>query len=230
MDNNRFHASLAFSFLQASAFPRREIRLHSTETAMNKYGLIFSSALLIAALMMQGQEAAPPSVDLFPEQEQEEGSPTPPPNGPELPELKQLDDSFKPKSLGKDADALQVHALWRQLKNRTVNDQVQALASNSLQCTCTNYADRHRHVPDCVKLTPGNIEALPWMPPSCAYRRLHEGRDLASWHPLVSGDPESVHRAGISVRGQTVNEAVLVEAEDALDFAAWDLIEERGRE
>src|SRR5205814_1927880 len=65
------------------SFPRREIRLHLTETAMNKYGLIFSSALLIAALMMHGQEAAPPSVDLFPEQEEEEASPTPPPNGPE---------------------------------------------------------------------------------------------------------------------------------------------------
>jgi len=80
---------------------------------MKKYGLICSSALLIAVLMMHGQEAAPPSVDLFPEQEEEEASPTPPPNGPELPELKQLDDSFKPKSLGKDADTLQVHALWR---------------------------------------------------------------------------------------------------------------------
>ena len=68
---------------------------------MKTYGLILFSALLIAALMMHGQEAAPPSVDLFPEQE-EEPSPTPPPNGPELPELKQLDDSFKPKSLGTD--------------------------------------------------------------------------------------------------------------------------------
>ena len=68
---------------------------------MNKYGLIFSSALLIAALMMHGQEAAPPSVDLFPEQEEEEGSPTPPPNGPELPGLKELDDSLGPSHWAK---------------------------------------------------------------------------------------------------------------------------------
>jgi len=96
-------------------------------------------------------------------------------------------------------------------------------------CACTDYANRKRHVPDCIKLTPGNIEALQWMPKSCAYRRLHEGRDLADWHPLVSGDPESVHRAGVSVRGQTINERVLADAEDALDFAAPDLIPERGR-
>ena len=63
---------------------------------MKKYGLIFSSALLMAALLMHGQEAAPPSVDLFPEEE--EPSPTPEPNGPELPDLKQLDDSFKNRS------------------------------------------------------------------------------------------------------------------------------------
>jgi len=97
-------------------------------------------------------------------------------------------------------------------------------------CACTDYANRKRHVPDCIKLTPGNIEALQWMPKSCAYRRLHEGRDLADWHPLVSGDPESVHRAGVSVRGQTINERVLADAEDALDFAAQDLLEERGRD
>ena len=66
------------------------------------------------------------------------------------------------------------------------------------------------------------------MPRSCAYRRVHEGRDLAEWHPLVSGDPESVHRAGVSVRGQTVSETVLVTPEDAYDFAAWDLRVERG--
>jgi uncharacterized cysteine cluster protein YcgN (CxxCxxCC family) len=96
-------------------------------------------------------------------------------------------------------------------------------------CVCADYANRARQVPDCVKLTPGNIEQLPWMPASCAYRRLHEGRDLASWHPLVSGDPESVHRAGVSVRGQTISETALADPDDALDFAAWDLIAERGR-
>ncbi|MFL5296128.1 MAG: YcgN family cysteine cluster protein [Phenylobacterium sp.] len=96
-------------------------------------------------------------------------------------------------------------------------------------CACTDYANRKEQVPDCVKLTPGNIDKLPWMPKSCAYRRLHEGRDLAWWHPLVSGDPESVHRAGVSVRGQTISETVLADPEDALDFAAPDLIEERGR-
>src|SRR5215467_3142970 len=89
----------------------------SQRAGMKIYGVIFATAVLIAALVIHGQEAAPPSVDLFPEQE--EPSPTPPPNGPELPELKQLDDNFvKPKSLGPAADALRVQALWRQLKNR----------------------------------------------------------------------------------------------------------------
>ena len=96
-------------------------------------------------------------------------------------------------------------------------------------CRCTDYARRHRTVPDCIKLTPGNIRDLPWMPRSCAYRRLYEGKDLPSWHPLVTGDPESVHRAGVSVRGQTINEMSLEDPDDALDFAAWDLMEERGR-
>ncbi len=97
-------------------------------------------------------------------------------------------------------------------------------------CRCNDYAGRKAKVPDCIKLTPGNIEALEWMPKSCAYRRLHEGRDLASWHPLVSGDPESVHRAGVSIRGQTVSEAELEDPEDAVDFEATDLLAERGVE
>ena len=95
------------------------------------------------------------------------------------------------------------------------------------RCRCTDYAARKAHVPDCIKLTPGNIEALEWMPPSCAYRRLHEGKDLPHWHPLITGDPESVHRAGVSVRGQTISEAVLADPEDALDFAAWDLTRDK---
>jgi hypothetical protein len=109
---------------------------------MKIHGLIFATALLIAALLMHGQEAAPPSVDLFPEQE--EASPTPPPNGPELPELKQLDDSFKPKSLGKDADALRVHVLWRQLKNRTANDPEVQAAKKYAQTARTDLERRNR--------------------------------------------------------------------------------------
>jgi len=97
-------------------------------------------------------------------------------------------------------------------------------------CRCNDYANRKRHVPDCIKLTPHNIEALEWMPQSCAYRRIYEGRDLADWHPLISGDPESVHEAGVSVRGQTISEATLDDPEDALDYAAWDLVDERGRD
>jgi uncharacterized protein len=100
---------------------------------------------------------------------------------------------------------------------------------NAATCRCSDYANRKKHVPDCIKLTPHNIEALEWMPKSCAYRRIHEGRGLADWHPLVSGDPESVHEAGVSVRGQTVSEDALEDPDDALDFAAWDLVEERGR-
>jgi uncharacterized cysteine cluster protein YcgN (CxxCxxCC family) len=95
-------------------------------------------------------------------------------------------------------------------------------------CRCSDYANRKLYVPDCIKLTPDNIDDLLWMPKSCAYRRLHEGRGLADWHPLISGDPESVHRAGVSIRGQTVSEAALDDPDDAVDFEAQDLLAERG--
>ncbi len=114
---------------------------------MKLYGVILFTALLVATLAMQGQEAAPPSVDLLPDQgppAEEDFSPSPPPNGPELPELKQLDDSFKPKSLGKDADALRMHVLWRELKNRSANDpQVQA-AKKYAQTARTDLEKRNR--------------------------------------------------------------------------------------
>ena len=96
-------------------------------------------------------------------------------------------------------------------------------------CRCKDYVNRKAHVPDCIKLTPWNIDALAWMPPSCAYRRLHEGRDLPAWHPLLTGDAESVHRAGVSIRDQTISEDSLEDPEDALDFQAPELSRERGR-
>ena len=71
-------------------------------------------------------------------------------------------------------------------------------------CRCTQYDRRTELVPDCVKLTPDNLARLPWMPPSCAYRLLYEGKELSDWHPLVSGRAESVVEAGMSVRGRAM--------------------------
>jgi len=83
---------------------------------------------------------------------------------------------------------------------------------DSNACRCTNYTERKRFMPDCEQLTPANIHFLKWMPSTCAYKLLAEGKDLPDWHPLVSGDPDSVHRAGFSVRGRAVA------AEDAGEF------------
>ncbi|MBI3435399.1 MAG: YcgN family cysteine cluster protein [Proteobacteria bacterium] len=69
-------------------------------------------------------------------------------------------------------------------------------------CKCRDYANRSAVVEDCLRLTPQNIGELAWLPPTCGYRLVAQGRDLYWWHPLVSGDPTSVHAAGISVRGR----------------------------
>jgi uncharacterized cysteine cluster protein YcgN (CxxCxxCC family) len=67
-------------------------------------------------------------------------------------------------------------------------------------CRCRDYLHRQAKVPDCVRLTPTEVRRLSWLPPTCAYRLLDEGSGLPWWHPLVSGDAETVHAAGISVR------------------------------
>jgi uncharacterized cysteine cluster protein YcgN (CxxCxxCC family) len=71
---------------------------------------------------------------------------------------------------------------------------------------CSDYARRRRKIPDCVQLTPRSLQTLDWLPPSCAYRRLHEGKDLLPWHPLISGRPESVREAGAGVAGRACSE------------------------
>ena len=75
------------------------------------------------------------------------------------------------------------------------------------KCRCTRYPERHRLVSDCVVLTPATTLEFSWLPKTCAYRTVAEGRSLPWWHPLVSGDPETVHTAGISVRDKVVSEA-----------------------
>lgn len=73
-------------------------------------------------------------------------------------------------------------------------------------CRCSDYAKRQEIVADCIPLTPESVRSLAWLPPTCGYRLVAERRDLYWWHPLVSGDPDTVHQAGISVRGRAVSE------------------------
>ena len=90
-------------------------------------------------------------------------------------------------------------------------------------CRCTRYQTRHQYVPECVTLDPAKIADISyWLPATCAYRLRHEGRPLPGWHYLISGDPEAVHRAGVSVRGWTLSEAEIPE-EDWEDHIIEDL-------
>lgn len=84
-------------------------------------------------------------------------------------------------------------------------------------CRCRDYPNRQAQVPDCIGLTPETVRQLSWLPPTCGYRLIDEGRDLYWWHPLVSDDPQTVHEAGISVRGRTVREED-VAVEDFEDY------------
>ncbi|MGF1528593.1 MAG: YcgN family cysteine cluster protein [Candidatus Competibacterales bacterium] len=88
-------------------------------------------------------------------------------------------------------------------------------------CRCRHYLTRRQHVKDCVTLTAADVPHFHWLPATCAYRRLAEGRDLLPWHPLISGDPASVHRAGISVQGLAVSEGDVGVLEEHLK--AWRL-------
>jgi uncharacterized protein len=94
-------------------------------------------------------------------------------------------------------------------------------------CRCSDYPDRRNHVPDCVKLTPEDARKLAWLPKTCAYRLIAEGRRLLWWHPLISGTPETVHTAGISVRGSAIGEKKVPEHRVAAHITGW--IEPRKR-
>lgn len=85
------------------------------------------------------------------------------------------------------------------------------------RCRCTQYEKRSKLVPECVVVKPDIIDQLHWMPLTCAYRLLSEGKPLPEWHPLLSGDPQTVHLAGISVRGRVFKQNQ-VKDEDLEDY------------
>ena len=96
---------------------------------------------------------------------------------------------------------------------------------DGLACNCRDYVNRQRRVPDCVRLTPEAVRTIPWLPPTCAYRRLAEGKGLAWWHPLVSGDPQTVVDVGVSARGRTFAEQDIAPGEwedHAVDWPEWE--------
>ena len=79
------------------------------------------------------------------------------------------------------------------------------------KCRCSDYSRRHAVMPDCVSIDADKVRSLSWLPASCAYRRVAEGRPLAWWHHLISGDPQTVHEAGVSVRDWARNEQGVAE-------------------
>lgn len=107
------------------------------------------------------------------------------------------------------------------------DEDTEALAHTEVACRlldvatarCRDYPNRKRRVPDCLQLTPALVAEVDWLPPTCAYRLVQEGRDLPAWHPLRSGTPETVRAAGVSVAGRCVGERDAGALEDHV--AAW---------
>jgi len=89
-------------------------------------------------------------------------------------------------------------------------------------CRCKDYKNRQAQVSDCVRLTPHEVRTLTWLPPTCAYRLIAEGKDLMDWHPLISKDPLSVQKAGVSVHGRVKAFEKQVPFEDVIDYiVSW---------
>jgi len=114
------------------------------------------------------------------------------------PEWEALCDGCGKCCLNKLEDAETGEVFFTRVACRLLDDQ---------SCRCGQYENRKTFVPECVVLTPKTLKDIAyWMPSTCAYRLLAEGKPLPDWHPLLTGDPESVHAAGMSVRGWTVPE------------------------
>lgn len=87
-------------------------------------------------------------------------------------------------------------------------------------CKCMHYADRNAYIPECVHLKAEDLDEIYWLPKTCAYRLLKEGAPLPDWHPLITGNPDSVHQAGMSVRNRAV--PAKPEEEFADYIVEWD--------
>ncbi len=107
-----------------------------------------------------------------------------------------------------------MHKLEDMAPGEVVLTRIACKLFDDATCRCASYADRLSHVPDCIVLTPATLpHVVYFFPYTCAYRRLHEGRELPHWHPLLTGDPMSPHAAGASLMDETVSELEVGEAD-----------------
>ena len=88
-------------------------------------------------------------------------------------------------------------------------------------CSCTRYEERHDLIEDCIELEAGNIKDLYWLPETCAYRLIAEGKPLFDWHPLISGEPSSVRKAGVSIYGKAMSEKDIHMDDLEAHFLKW---------
>ncbi len=117
----------------------------------------------------------------------------------------------------------------RKLENTDTGDIFYTNVSCSLldigNCNCLDYENRKRIMPDCLSILPHNIKDYKWLPLTCAYRLLSEGKALKWWHPLLTGNPETVHEAGISVRNRLVSEDLVLSGQIEDHIVEWDVFE-----
>lgn len=99
-----------------------------------------------------------------------------------------------------------LHKLEDESQGRLYPTNVACKLLDRTSCRCSDYKHRRAYVPDCVRLDLKKLRGMSWLPSTCAYRLRAEGKPLEPWHYLLSGDPESVHEAGMSVRGWTISE------------------------
>ena len=117
-----------------------------------------------------------------------------------------------------------LNKLQEEGSDRTYYTDVGCKLLDGQSCRCTDYKNRSAKVADCVTLTSRNIGRISWLPPTCGYKLVAAGKDLYWWHPLVSGDPETVHAAGVSVRGKVGASEENVPDKDLEDhIVSWPL-------
>ncbi len=92
---------------------------------------------------------------------------------------------------------------------------------NAQTCQCGDYPNRSKKVPDCVTLTPDNVAQLKWMPRTCAYRLVSEGKDLPEYHHLISGSRQTIHEVGMSVQDAVTSEILVTEEEQITRIVIW---------